>query len=222
MKNRYLKICFAVIAVGLLFVACGGGSGFTKNKILGIYPALFLDNARKIERLKQEKRDKMAASHTIEDVNATNSAYENEYNLLMSETSEAAGKAVKQLIGRDVPFEMLTAESTGTPLLDIVSVKITDVSVSTGEITVSVIVRTNYDMEGMPALKILYQFVDDEGESIFGWAINPFDRVNGRRDDTTGIEFKAGDVISEQGTPLMMYCGSYDFSRFSKIVFRLS
>lgn len=204
MKKTVIFILAAVAMIG-----CGaGGASYQTNEQLGTIPSIYVEHFAKRQALTESGRSgELSQQQWIE-----------QEQELKAELQRAAGEALQQMKGKDVFFSF--ADGYSDDRFEVESITIDDLINDTGALYFKVKVKALKEMEaGADHLK--YLLINDQNQAVGQGTLNPFVKqpIVSSRQIPFGKRIKAGDYCCDQGTALIIYCGSYDFTGFKQIVF---
>lgn len=210
------KLIYSTFAL-LLMAGCGGGgskSSLVDNKTLGKFPAAFV---RLAQEQNQQREDMQADIQARMDPDKLRDKYVALETESMQRAQETATAELEKIVERTVPVEIAWEH----PDFQIRSAMIDGGDTKTGALTITVVVGAKRDLTASMDAKLNYRIMGTDGSVLFGGSINPFavNQVITSRNFPHGLQVAAGDVCTDQGSWLMLYCGSYDFTTFDKIVF---
>ncbi len=214
-KCNYLPLMFLLLA--FIMVSCEGNSlesNLVENKTLGKFPSVFVELIKEQNKMAEDMRAELQAQ---KDPNELREKYVSLENESKQRAKKIAETELEKIIERTVPFEV----SYDDPNFEIRSAMIDAGDPETGALTIVVVVGAKNNLAASMDSKINYHIVGTNGDVLFAGAINPFvsNQIITSRTFPYDLEITAGDVCSDQGSWLMLYCGSYNFTDFEKIVF---
>ncbi|MDR1543427.1 MAG: hypothetical protein LBS50_03250 [Prevotellaceae bacterium] len=196
----------ACFAVSLTFSSCGGGSGkYVDNKMLGKFPSIFMEYYRLESELSENGRNGKISQKK----------WASETERLEKQRTDDASAEFKRIEGREVPFRFDYEDAD----YKIVSAKIEQAHETTGALGISLVIEAKRDFSPSTNFQLRYTILNDEDKGIFGGNINPFIKIQGIYSNRAPQHVVAGEILCQEGSNLMLYCGSYDFTKFKEIVF---
>jgi len=210
-QTQIMKKIFAILFIASLCVACGGGSGsmkLTNNKYLGKFPSVYVEWAKAQKQLMEDMRSKTGGN--IEKIGQKEAD-------LATNAIATATKELEKIQDKLVPFEFNYED----PDFEVVSAKIETADVKTGALAIALTITAKHEIKASIDKKIKFLIINNENQAIYSGTINPFvsNQVILRNPFTEETIIAQGEVCCWQGSMLMLYCGSYDFTGFSKILF---
>ncbi|MDR2684090.1 MAG: hypothetical protein LBB53_01755 [Prevotellaceae bacterium] len=204
MRSRVAIVAF--LAVGLTFSGCGNGNGkYVDNKTLGKFPSIFMEYYRQKGELTEKGRSGKISHEK----------WVSEETRLETQRNNDAAAELKRIEGREVPFRFDYEDAD----YKIVSAKIETADEKTGALGISLMVEAKRDFEPSPNFHLQYIVFNDEDKGIFDGSINPFIKIQFVNFNRAPQHVTAGEILCAEGSNLMLYCGSYDFTKFKEIVF---
>lgn len=217
MKKTLLVL--SVLAACAL-VACGGGGSakYVNNKVLGKFPSVYMELHKQMEADKADWQEDMQKAKKESDLMKIRDKYVAIEEKRKTDAEEMATKEFEKIKGSEVPFTM----EYDDPNFEIRSATIAEATPSTGALEINLKVVAKQDVH-LSMMGGLYYLVMGEQENtyLFKGTINPFvgiQIISNRTFPTTPL-ISAGQLCNEEGSKLMLYCNSYDFTTFTKIIF---
>ncbi len=207
-----------VFGFALLFAGCGGGKGskmkFSENEVLGKFPSVYMTLDEEDDRLEEEVRIKTASSNNADkNIKIFEEAIaRKEANLKFAH--ETAAAELEKIRGREVPFRVIHED----PWFEVVSATIEDAYIPSGAMTINVKVEAKQDIQRSTSKRLYYLVMGKDNLCLFKSTLNPFvqNQITSTNDRT---RVGSGELCYREGSWLMLYCGSYDFTDFVEIYF---
>jgi hypothetical protein len=108
------------------------------------------------------------------------------------------------------------------PDFKILSAVIEQADNETGAMTVNLLIEARRDLQTSMNTALKYNVVDNAGNVLFSGSINPFVNIQIITYATfrnVPAQINADEYCCTKGSRLMLYCASYDFTKFAEIVF---
>lgn len=205
-----MKNLFLTLAAALLLTSCGGVSITTSNnEQLGEIPSVYLSYVTQ----KNQMADKVR-SQEISPESALKQTKE-----LDEAMTKTAQKAIDQMRGKEVFFSF--ANGYNDDRFEIEKIVINDLTLETGALDLKVWVIANQYMDADINANLKYIIINDKNEAVAQGEINPFikQKMITSRHFPFDTSVREGQYCHDEGTSLMLYCGSYDMTGFKQIVF---
>ena len=210
-RNIILSIFITCMVV---FSNCGGGSdNYKNNDVLGKFPSAYVVYNAEIKELTDNMREKGGRMKSPSDFEKLRSEWEKKENAVEERRDKVATEAFEKINGSGVPFKILSEDEN----FSIESVTITDAAINTGALTLSVKVKAKQDLTANTNGDIYYFIINDKDEIFNSGSLDPYARNQIRRAERP--ELRAGELCNIDGSNLMLYCNSYDYTDFKKIWF---
>lgn len=217
------KVLLTALAALYLLTGCGGGGSakYTENKALGKLPSIYMVWHELDEKNEENMRKELEKAKTEGDFIKINEKYIAFEEKRKQETIDAASKEIEKLRGKDVPYSI----NYDDPDFEIVSATIEEIEPSTGALSINLKIKAKRDLDANINSVLHYVILSNEDSNgvstmLFKGTINPFFNIQiitGSR--FPGGSFRAGELCNEDGSKLMLYCNSYDFTNFKQIFF---
>jgi hypothetical protein len=215
-----MAVCLAGTAV---LSGCGASGGKDKaeyehNEYLGKFPSIFKEKPRLLKELKEEMTGKMQSAGSEAKVTELKKQWQEREKAIEQEAKDLALAEWEYLRAMEVPFRMDYED----PDFKIISTMVEEADSETGALTINVLVEAKRDLQPSMNAALKYIITDNAGGGLFSGTINPFvniqiiTRGNFRN---VPAQIKAGEYCCQNGSKLMLYCRSYDFTKFAGIVF---
>lgn len=218
MKKQILL--FASISI-LFMGACGGNadrkSNYVENEVLGIFPSIYMELNKELKQQMTDMQNDMQSATAEKKLTELRDKYvaledetkQNAQNLAEAELEKIADRMVPFTVMYEHPdFELRTARvDWGYP--------------ETGALSINLVIGAKRNLVPSMNASMNYVIKNTKGELIFSGKINPFVSIQ----TVTSSQFAglqnvaAGDVCCWEGSRLMLYCASYDFTEFAEIIF---
>ncbi|MCD7902015.1 MAG: hypothetical protein LUH22_19820 [Bacteroides sp.] len=213
MKNSSL-ILFLIVGICM---SCGSGSGnkYVENEALGIFPSIFVELHKELQRQKEEYAGNSVSNEM--DLMELNRKWSEAEEKAKKDALTAATQEIGRLAEKTVPFECDYED----PDFEVRSAMIEDGDTTTGALTISLVIGAKHAMEASTKANLHYLIIDKAGNAIGAGTINPFvsTQIITNRTFPHRQKIAEGNVCCWQGSKLMLYCGSYDYTNFSHILF---
>lgn len=225
---RSFRTIAGIVSAMLLIMSCGGGGGngpkVESNSILGEVPGIY----KSVAQYRLEQIEKSKTAEKSEDIMAA----KEEAERYESEMMDKVPAAIAGIAGRSVPF---TGESDKDFKVESITIAAPE---SDKDQTVCMRIKVSatrempvwqYEMDcanGARALqdtRLYLVYIDSKDKFIDLGSINPFSNKAPESKftpkKTEGETFAAGEMLTDEGSPVYVRCNQFDFSDFAKVVF---
>jgi len=178
---------------------------------LGKFPAAYVIANQEMEALQEEMRGKTVNNPS--DYEKVRLEWERKETAIEKRKEELATKEFEKISGKPVPFKILNEDENFT----VESVTITDANIKTGALQFSVMVKAKKDLPARVRGDVYYFLLNDKEEVFYVGSIDPYAKIQVQRANRPALQ--AGEFTNANGSNLMLYCGSADYTDFGEIWF---
>ena len=200
-----------------LIFATGCGSNFVENETLGTIPSIYIEFETKTEAQKQQMVTDITSASDMNKTMVLKAKYDKKAKELKEEKERMATAELERIRGRELPYSFSYEENR----FKIRSATIEEIAASSGAVSVKLLIEAKSDMVGTYYDDLYFMVIGSDNRIIYKHYVNPFTKINPMSPSSFGSDkMVIGNALCcEEGSMLMLYCGSYDMTTFKQIVF---
>jgi|GEM_PF-2129299 len=220
--TKRLKLASVIFAVVIL-ASCSKSSSnieYEKNDYLGAFPSVYIEKSKALQELKEVYIEKMSSDLDEKKALKIYSEWERKEKEMNENFLKDATTAFEEIFNNEIPFEI----QYNHPDFLVKVARVSEALPETGALHVNLIIEAKRDVKPNYYANLTYVIANLDGTATKG-QINPFVKTQIFSPTSFYQKFdslntiKAGEICCAEGSDLMIYCGSYDFTQFFKILF---